>query len=168
VTFDHWPEPGIAIHHAFQFRTEPEDLVRILGEAARLLVTSRQPVLYAGGGCNTPETSAAITRLLEVIPMPSVTSLMGIGTIADGTPGYLGMIGMHGSGAANRAMHDSDAVLACGVRFDDRATGLIRKFCPDAKIIHIDIDAAEVNKIIPATLSVIVRIRNRRYPPRAR
>jgi acetolactate synthase-1/2/3 large subunit len=80
---------------------------------------------------------------------------MGIGTIADGTPGYLGMIGMHGSGAANRAMHDSDAVLACGVRFDDRATGLIRKFCPDAKIIHIDIDAAEVNKIIPATLSVI-------------
>jgi acetolactate synthase-1/2/3 large subunit len=155
VSFERWPEPGEAIHHAFQFRTEPADLVRILGDAARLLAESQQPVLYVGGGCNSPETSAALSRLLAVLPMPSVTSLMGLGTVAEGTPGFLGMIGMHGTVAANRAMHDSDVVLACGVRFDDRATGLIKKFCPDAKIIHIDIDAAEVNKIIPSSLSVI-------------
>jgi acetolactate synthase-1/2/3 large subunit len=65
------------------------------------------------------------------------------------------MVGMHGSAAANRAMHDADTVFAAGVRFDDRATGSIRQFCPDAKIIHVDIDAAEVNKILPAYCAII-------------
>ena len=119
-----------------------------------------RPVLYAGGGCNSNEAAKGIARLREVMSMPVVTSLMGIGAVPAGTNepdsfGSLGMVGMHGSIAANRAMHESDVVLAVGVRFDDRATGLIKKFCPEAKIIHIDIDAAEVNKIMPSFLSII-------------
>lgn len=155
ISFEAWPEPGKRVRHAEQLRTPPADFARILGEAASLLASSSRPVLYAGGGCNTTEGSAAIARLRGLIDLPVVTSLMGIGVVPEGTKGALGMVGMHGSVAANRAMHDSDVVLACGVRFDDRATGLIKKFCPDARIIHIDIDAAEVNKIIPSTLSVI-------------
>lgn len=155
ISFDAWPEPGIGIRRAARFRTQESEFPRILGEAAALLAKSSHPVLYAGGGCNSPECAKGIARLLEVMPLPVVTSLMGIGSLASDHPLNLGMVGMHGSTAANRAMYESDVVLACGVRFDDRATGVIRKFCPDAKIIHIDIDAAEVNKILPALYPVI-------------
>lgn len=155
VKFAAWPEPGKSERRAEQFRTEAVDYARILGESAALLASSSRPVLYAGGGCNTVDAARGIARLREVIPMPVVTSLMGIGSVPSETSGSLGMVGMHGSMAANRAMYESDVVLAAGVRFDDRATGLIRKFCPDAKIIHIDIDAAEVNKIIPSYRAII-------------
>jgi acetolactate synthase-1/2/3 large subunit len=155
ASFEAWPEPGKAVRRAEQFRTSERDLVAILADAARLLAESARPVLYAGGGCNTPEAARGIAGLLEAFPMPVVTSLMGIGAVPAGQEGALGMIGMHGSTAANRAMFESDAVLAVGVRFDDRATGVIAKFCPGAKIIHIDIDAAEVNKIITALYGVI-------------
>jgi len=155
VQFDAWPEPGKCVRRAEQFRTEGTEYLRILDESAQLLIASKRPVLYVGGGCNTDEAAKGIARLREVIAIPVVTSLMGIGSISSDSPGALGMVGMHGSTTANRAMHDSDLVLACGVRFDDRATGLIKKFCPDAEIIHIDIDAAEVNKIIKAHHAII-------------
>ena len=155
VQFDAWPEPGKCVRRAEQFRTEGSEYLRILGESALLLANSKKPVLYVGGGCNTKEAAKGIARLREVISIPVVTSLMGIGSVSWDAPGALGMVGMHGSTTANRSMHDSDVVLACGVRFDDRATGLIKKFCPDAEIIHIDIDAAEVNKIIKAHHAII-------------
>jgi acetolactate synthase-1/2/3 large subunit len=158
--FEDWPEPGKRVKRAAQFKTAPSDYALILKKSADLLVSSVRPVLYAGGGCNSKEAAKGIARLREVMPLPVVTSLMGIGSVPAGTDdpqsfGALGMVGMHGSVAANRAMHEADLVLAVGVRFDDRATGLIKKFCPEAKIIHIDIDAAEVNKIIPSFLSII-------------
>lgn len=158
--FAEWPEPGKRVKRAAQFKTEPAEYAKILKESADLLASSVRPVLYAGGGCNSKEAAKGIARLREVMPMPVVTSLMGIGSVPAGTDGpesrgALGMVGMHGSVAANRAMHESDLVLAVGVRFDDRATGLIRQFCPDAKIIHIDIDAAEVNKIIPSYRAIV-------------
>jgi acetolactate synthase-1/2/3 large subunit len=155
TTFESWPEPGKGIRRAEQYRTRDDDFTRILGEAAQLLTGSSRPVLYSGGGCNTREAASGIGRLLSVIPMPVVTSLMGIGSVPSTSPDLMGMVGMHGSVAANRAMHEADVVLAAGVRFDDRATGLIKKFCPDAQIIHIDIDAAEVNKILPAVHAII-------------
>jgi len=120
-----------------------------------MLRASSRPVLYAGGGCNSPEAAGGMESLLGAFPMPVVTSLMGIGSIRSDHPHALGMVGMHGSVAANRAMYESDLVLAAGVRFDDRATGVIARFCPGAKIIHVDIDAAEVNKILPANLAII-------------
>lgn len=87
--------------------------------------------------------------------MPVVSSLMGIGAINVRDPQWCGMVGMHGSQTANRAIYDADLVLAAGVRFDDRATGIVSQFCPQAKILHIDIDAAEVNKILPAYKAII-------------
>jgi acetolactate synthase I/II/III large subunit len=155
ASFESWPEPGRAVRRAEQFRPSPEDFAAALSAAAVLLSQSVKPAFYVGGGCNSPEAADGIARLLEVFPMPVVTSLMGIGCVSRESRFLLGMVGMHGSMAANRAMHDADAVLAVGARFDDRATGVIRKFCPDAKIVHIDIDAAEVNKILPAGISVI-------------
>jgi acetolactate synthase-1/2/3 large subunit len=153
--FAAWPEPLPIKPRASKFRTEGEAFARAVDEASGILMASRRPVLYAGGGCNSPQGAQGIARLLEAIEIPVVTSLMGIGCVPSGHPNLLGMVGMHGSAAANRAMHDADTVFAAGVRFDDRATGSIRQFCPDAKIIHVDIDAAEVNKILPAYCAII-------------
>ena len=153
--FAAWPEPRTIKPRASKFRTEGEAFVKAVDEASSILIASRRPVLYSGGGCNSPQGAKGIARLLEAIDLPVVTSLMGIGCVPAGSPALLGMVGMHGSAAANRAMHDADTVLAAGVRFDDRATGAIRQFCPDAKIIHVDIDAAEVNKILPAHCAII-------------
>lgn len=155
ISFEFWPEPGRGEQRAPRFHTSPEEFGTILSHAARMLVDSSRPVLYAGGGCSSPSAAAGVRSLLEAISLPVVTSLMGIGSINSADPRAMGMVGMHGSMAANRAMYESDIVLACGVRFDDRATGIIKRFCPDARIIHIDIDAAEVNKILPANLSLI-------------
>ena len=83
---------------------------------------------------------------------------MGLGAIPSSAADFAGMIGMHGTYAANKAMYESDLVLACGVRFDDRATGVVSKFCPNAKIIHIDIDAAEINKILDSTVSIVAKV----------
>lgn len=155
VSFEAWPEPGRGVRRAEKFIKKDSDTSTVLEASSTLLASSRHPVLYAGGGCNNPEGASGIARMLSVIPMPVVTSLMGIGSIPSGDPCNMGMVGMHGSVAANRAMYESDVVLACGVRFDDRATGVIRKFCPGAKIIHIDIDAAEINKILPAFHAIV-------------
>ncbi len=153
--FDSWPEPGKRYRRAARFRSEGAEFARKIDAFACALHESSRPVLYAGGGCNSPEAAAGIAALLEVFPMPVVSSLMGIGCVPESHPVWCGMVGMHGCAAANRAMYDSDLVLAAGVRFDDRATGIVREFCPDARILHIDIDAAEVNKILPASISVI-------------
>ncbi len=153
--FEAWPEPGVPARGAVRFRSEAEDFARAIDSAARAMLDSSRPVLYAGGGCNSRDGAAGIERLRESFRLPVVTSLMGIGAVASRDPEVAGMVGMHGSVAANRAMHDSDLVLAVGVRFDDRATGLIKQFCPGARIVHIDIDAAEVNKILPAVISLV-------------
>ncbi len=158
ISFTEWPEPGTAVKRAEQFRTPEVDFGRILASAADLLASSTRPVLYAGGGCNSPEAAKGLSLLLDLLPMPVVTSLMGIGSVGANNPCLMGMVGMHGSISANRAMHEADVVLAAGARFDDRATGAIKKFCPNAQIIHIDIDAAEVNKIFPAMLAVIADV----------
>ncbi len=155
ASFESWPAPREIRPRAERYRTEGESFVRAVDEAARTLASAERPVLYAGGGCNSPEAVSGVVSLLSAIPVPVVTSLMGIGCVAADNPLRLGMVGMHGSAAANRAMHDSDVVLAVGVRFDDRATGLIRQFCPGARIIHVDIDAAEVNKILHSHCPIV-------------
>lgn len=156
IEFDAWPEPGqYKIKAEGKFRSSQDEFARNLYEAAQTLYMAQKPVVYAGGGCNSIEVSKSLLSFLERLPMPVVTSLMGIGTISTKNPLFMGFVGMHGSIAANMAMHNSDVVLAIGVRFDDRATGLIKEFCPNARIIHIDIDAAEINKILPASISVV-------------
>lgn len=138
-----------------RFHTSRHEEEILAEKAAELLFYSERPVLYIGGGCNSPEAASVIRRFKSIYRLPVVTSLMGLGVIPSTDKDSAGMVGMHGSYSANMAMYKSDLVLAAGVRFDDRATGLADKFCPGAKIIHIDIDAAEINKILPAAISIV-------------
>lgn len=122
------------------------------------LLNAQKPVLYLGGGCNSYEAADVIRSFKKLYRIPVVSSLMGLGCVPKSDKDFAGMVGMHGSYVANVAMHESDLVLAAGVRFDDRATGVVNKFCPNAKIIHIDIDAAEINKILNADLSFVAKV----------
>ena len=159
VEFEKWPEiksVGDSKHSEFakRFLTPESEIPGIISQMADMLLSSKKTVLYLGGGCNNPETHDVIKAFLSKYNAAVVSSLMGIGAVSKLYPDNFAMLGMHGSYCANLAMHDADVVLAAGVRFDDRATGLIKEFCPNAKIMHIDVDAAEINKILPASLSL--------------
>ncbi|BDC94162.1 biosynthetic-type acetolactate synthase large subunit [Treponema bryantii] len=156
--FDVWPDIKKVRLHDIKFHTPIDEYSEKMGLITEALSKAKRPVLYCGGGCNSEEAVSGIKSFLQNYRLPVVTSLMGIGCIPESNEMYIGMVGMHGNHAANVAMHDSDLVIAAGVRFDDRATGVVSKFCPDAKIIHIDIDAAEVDKIIPASISVVADV----------
>ncbi|MCR4952630.1 MAG: biosynthetic-type acetolactate synthase large subunit [Treponema sp.] len=143
---------------SIKFHAQTQEISTKINEIVQLLGSSKKPVLYCGGGCNSEEANTQISKFLQKYKIPVVTSLMGIGCIPRSSESFIGMVGMHGSYAANVAMHDADLVIAAGVRFDDRATGVVSKFCPDAKIVHIDIDAAEVDKILPAAISIVADV----------
>ena len=115
-------------------------------EAARLIVESRQPVLYVGGGVIRANASAALLRLAELTGIPVVTTLMARGAFPDTHMLHLGMPGMHGSVAAVGALQKSDLLITLGARFDDRVTGKLSSFAPNAAVIHADIDPAEIGK----------------------
>lgn len=155
ASFSSWPDPAQYAGRFSGSRSSAAETVRTLAQAVTLLSSASRPVVFSGGGCNSPEASAALLRLLEVFPAPVVSTLMGLGSVPAGHPLFLGMVGMHGTQTANRAVHGSDVLLAVGARFDDRATGEIRSFCPSAKIIQIDVDAAEIDKLLPSALSVV-------------
>ena len=157
VEFDSWPKI-ISKKLEPKFRSNKKEMAQTLNKMADALLEAKNPVLFVGGGCNNPESAKGISALLDVYKMPVISSLMGIGSVPSNSNGYLGMVGMHGSIAANQGMHDSDLVLACGVRFDDRAIGVASKFCPNARILHIDIDAAEINKIFTANIFLVADV----------
>ena len=156
--FDAWPDIKKIRLHDIRFHTPIDEYSEKMGKIADLLAAAKRPVLYCGGGCDSEEAASGIKAFLQNYRLPVVTSLMGLGCVPESSDCFIGMVGMHGSHAANVAMHDSDLVIAAGVRFDDRATGLVSKFCPDAKIIHIDIDAAEVDKILESYISVVADV----------
>jgi acetolactate synthase-1/2/3 large subunit len=128
---------------------------RQVREAAKAIVESRQPIVYAGGGVINAEASAELLALVEAAGLPSVVTLMGKGCLPDSHPLNYGAPGMHGSKYANWALNKSDLIIAVGVRFDDRVTGKVSAFAPGAKVIHFDIDAAEVGKIREADIPVV-------------
>ena len=160
--FDSWPEikKPEPDEKAIRFHTKADAMKTILQDAADLLALAKKPCLYLGGGCNTVQAARVIRTFKKAYRLPVVSSLMGLGCIPHSDEDWTGMVGMHGSYAANVAMHESDLVIAAGVRFDDRATGVVSKFCPNAKIIHVDVDAAEINKIMTANLSVVAKVEN--------
>ena len=158
IEIDTLPDVVDAKSQNVRFHTPIDEYSSKIETITALLAKSKRPVLFCGGGCNTKAAADGIKKLTDSYKMPVVTSLMGLGCIPKSSPLFIGMIGMHGSYAANVAMHDSDLVIAAGVRFDDRATGLVSKFCPNAKIVHIDIDAAEVDKILASTVSIIADV----------
>lgn len=142
-------------HKGIKFKTDDEKINAVIENFVIKLLNAKKPVLYVGGGANNPESSRAIKEFLSLYNIPVVSSLMGIGVVPVKSENFCGMVGMHGSFCANKVMYDSDLVFAVGVRFDDRATGVVSKFCPNAEILHIDIDAAEVNKILPTAVSLV-------------
>ncbi|GAL27347.1 acetolactate synthase large subunit [Vibrio variabilis] len=115
--------------------------------AQQLLDESSRPVLYVGGGVQLANATESVREFLRINPMPSVSTLKGLGTIDRHDPHYLGMLGMHGTKAANLVVQECDLLIVVGARFDDRVTGKLDTFAPHAKVIHIDIDAAEFNKL---------------------
>ncbi|MDN3697426.1 MULTISPECIES: acetolactate synthase 2 catalytic subunit [Vibrio] len=125
-----------------------------LQQAQALLAASTRPVLYVGGGVQLGKATESVREFLRLNPMPSVSTLKGLGTVERHDPHFLGMLGMHGTKAANLVVQESDLLIVVGARFDDRVTGKLDTFAPHAKVIHIDIDAAEFNKLRVANASL--------------
>ncbi|ERM59027.1 MULTISPECIES: acetolactate synthase 2 catalytic subunit [Vibrio] len=116
-------------------------------QAQHFLSQATRPVLYVGGGVQLAKATESVREFLRLNPMPAVSTLKGLGTIERDDPHYLGMLGMHGTKAANLVVQESDLLIVVGARFDDRVTGKLDTFAPHAKVIHIDIDAAEFSKL---------------------
>ena len=115
--------------------------------AAQLILGARKPMIYTGGGVILDNASEALTRFTRHLGYPITNTLMGLGAYPGSDPQFVGMLGMHGTYEANMAMHHCDVLIAIGARFDDRVTGDLEKFCPDAKIIQIDIDPSSIAKM---------------------
>ena len=124
-------------------------------KAARVLLNAKRPVIYAGGGGIQGEGCELLTQLARKLNYPVTNTLMGLGAYPATDRQFLGMLGMHGFYEANMAMHHSDVILAVGARFDDRVTNTVSKFCPGAKIIHIDVDPASIAKIVPVDVPIV-------------
>ena len=124
-------------------------------KALELLLQARRPVIYAGGGVVLGKASEQLTTLAKKLDVPVTNTLMGLGCFPGSDRQFVGMLGMHGSYCANQTMHNADLILAVGVRFDDRVTNNTSKFCPDAKIIHIDIDPASISKTVPVDIPIV-------------
>jgi len=126
-----------------------------LAEALELLRSSERPVLYGGGGIVLGRAVDAVRRFVDETRIPVVTTLKGLGAVPTDHELFLGMLGMHGTKAANLAVQRSDVLVAVGVRFDDRATGKLSEFAPGAKVLHLDVDPAEVGKLRRADVALV-------------
>lgn len=138
---------------SYQPTLEPNDMQ--IKKILKQLSKAKKPVLLAGGGISYAEAATELNEFAERYQIPVVTSLLGQGTIATSHPLFLGMGGMHGSFAANIAMTEADFMISIGSRFDDRLTGNPKTFAKNAKVAHIDIDPAEIGKIISADIPVV-------------
>ncbi|PSW01419.1 acetolactate synthase 2 catalytic subunit [Photobacterium lipolyticum] len=125
----------------------PAATAESIAAAQRILSESQRPVLYVGGGVQLAKATETVRSFLRLNPMPSVSTLKGLGTVERHDPHYLGMLGMHGTKAANLVVQESDLLIVVGARFDDRVTGKLDTFAPHAKVIHLDIDASEFGKL---------------------
>jgi acetolactate synthase-1/2/3 large subunit len=139
-------QPVTAIHLP-GYKVFTEGHTGQIRRAAQMIQEAERPLLYTGGGIVSAGASAELRQLVELTDIPVVSTLMGLGGLPSTHPNFISMPGMHGSYAANMAMTESDLLIALGVRFDDRVTGRLAAFAPHAKVIHVDIDPAEVGKI---------------------
>ena len=148
----YWPTPGDLDLPGYHPVTEGDPT--LIAEAAELLLAAERPVIYAGGGILKARAADALRELAERTGIPVVTTLMARGCFPDSHPLCLGMPGMHGNYTAVTAMQKSDLLIALGSRFDDRVTGRVNAFAPEAKVIHVDIDPAEHNKVRRADVAI--------------
>ncbi|KAA5522909.1 acetolactate synthase 3 large subunit [Haemophilus seminalis] len=129
-------------------------------KALKALLVAKKPILFVGGGAISAECSEELTILAHRLNLPVTASLMGLGAYPSTDKQFLGMLGMHGTFEANTAMHESDLILGVGVRFDDRTTNNLEKYCPNAKVIHIDIDPTSISKNVPAAIPIVGNAKN--------
>ncbi len=152
MDLDALPEPGAA-------DPAPEPDGALLASMARMIASAERPLLYVGGGVIASGAEEEVRALSAACGIPVVSTLMGLGIMEVGDPLYLGMLGMHGSLATAHAVDRTDLLIALGVRFDDRATGAIAGFAPRARVMHLDIDEAEIGKIRRPDISAACDVR---------
>jgi acetolactate synthase-1/2/3 large subunit len=128
---------------------------RQIKKAIDLMLAAKRPMLYTGGGVILSRASRQLTELTRLLGYPITNTLMGLGAYPATDKQCLGMLGMHGTYEANMGMHNCDVLIAIGARFDDRVTGNIAKFCPTAKIIHIDIDPSSISKNVKVDVPIV-------------
>jgi acetolactate synthase I/II/III large subunit len=147
--------PKSVQHRTYRPKTDP-DLAAIV-RAVEMMAEAKRPVFYTGGGIINagPEASKLLRELVALTGFPVTSTLMGLGAFPASAPEWLGMLGMHGTWEANHAMHDCDLMICLGARFDDRVTGRIDAFSPGSKKIHLDIDPAQINKVVRVDLPII-------------
>jgi acetolactate synthase I/II/III large subunit len=146
--------------HLPGYQPTTEGNVKQIRQAAKALASSRRPVIYAGGGVILADASAELTEFATSDRFPVTNTLNGLGGFPGTHDQFLGMLGMHGTRAANYAMDEADLICAIGARFDDRITGKLSEFAPRAKFIHIDIDPAEISKNVPAHIPIVGDAKN--------
>src|SRR6202163_269733 len=141
--------------HLPGYRLNTEGHAGQIRRAAEMIWESERPMVYAGGGIVAAEAANDLRAFVEMVDIPSVCTLMGLGSMPSTHPTFISMPGMHGSYASNMAMTETDLIIALGVRFDDRVTGRLAAFAPHAKVIHVDIDPAEIGKNRNADLPIV-------------
>lgn len=124
-------------------------------KAVTAILEAKKLVIYSGGGIVLSNTSEQLTHLVESLNAPITNTLMGLGGISGVHPNFIGMLGMHGTLEANKAMANADVILALGARFDDRVTNNVQKFCPNATIVHVDVDPTSISKTIKSHIPVV-------------
>ena len=124
-------------------------------KAANLILSAKKPMIYSGGGVILGEASKELTQFSKLLGYPITNTLMGLGAFPATHKQFVGMLGMHGTYEANMSMHQCDVLIAIGARFDDRVTGDLEKFCPYAKIVHIDVDPSSISKNVPVDVPIV-------------
>ncbi|MFZ5746693.1 MAG: acetolactate synthase 3 large subunit [Pseudomonadota bacterium] len=153
-----YEKPAQTAHKTYRPRTAPKP--DAIAEAVAMLAAAERPILYTGGGIinSGPQASALLRELAALTGAPVTSTLMGLGAFPASSPQWLGMLGMHGTFEANMAMNKADLILALGARFDDRVTGRLDAFAPNARKVHVDIDRSSVNKNVRVDLPVIADV----------
>ena len=124
-------------------------------KAVELILEAKRPMIYTGGGIVIDDAAQELTDFVRLLGYPCTNTLMGLGGFPATDPLFVGMLGMHGTYEANMAMHECDMLIAIGARFDDRVTGDLAKFCPHARIIHVDVDPASIAKNVPVEIPIV-------------
>ena len=151
VTAYHYPETVDIRSYKPNTKGHPGQIRK----AAQLIQTAQRPMIYTGGGVVLGDAAAELTQFGRMLGFPVTNTLMGLGAYPGSDPQFIGMLGMHGTYESNMAMHQCDVLIAIGARFDDRVTGDLEKFCPYAKIIHIDIDPSSISKNVHVDVPIV-------------
>ena len=160
-------DPGIKIDYAYpetvamrSYNPTIKGHPGQIKKAAELILAAKRPMIYSGGGVVLSGASEELTGFVRTLGYPITSTLMGLGAYPSTDSQFVGMLGMHGTYEANMGMHECDVLIAIGARFDDRVTGDTRKFCPNAKIIHIDIDPSSISKNIRVDVPIVGDIKD--------